>query len=69
MRATLTCPLPTRFQEIQNCEAALVGDKEVQVATARWFKEQPKNSTPTGSKKLVQRWRRCIERVGDYVEM
>jgi hypothetical protein len=35
VRATLTCHLPTKFQEIQNCDADLVEDKEVKAATAK----------------------------------
>jgi len=43
-------------------------DEEVQAATIKWFREQPEQFYSDGFQKLIERWRRCIERLGDYVE-
>jgi len=42
--------------------------KKFKLLRENGFENSPKNSTPTGSKKLFQRWRRCIEREGQFVE-
>ena len=33
-----------------------------------WFQKQDTNSFKDGLQKLVQRWRKCIEVRGDFVE-
>ena len=33
-----------------------------------WLAAQPKTFFSEGIKKLVQRWKKCIEKQGDYVE-
>jgi histone-lysine N-methyltransferase SETMAR len=43
-------------------------DDEIQAATIKWFREQPEKFYSDGIQKLVERWRRCVERLGDYVE-
>ena len=37
-------------------------------AVHAWLAAQPKVFCPAGIKKLVQRWKKCIEKQGDYVE-
>jgi histone-lysine N-methyltransferase SETMAR len=43
-------------------------DEEVQAAVSKWFREQPEQFYSDGFAKLVERWGRCVERLGDYVE-
>jgi len=45
-------------------------DEEVKSAVRKWFQKQNTNFYKDGfkKKKLVQRWRKCIELVGDFVE-
>jgi hypothetical protein len=43
-------------------------DEEVQAVTGKWFREQPQETYTDGFEKLVQRWRRCIERERNFVE-
>jgi hypothetical protein len=38
------------------------------VATEKCFREQSEKFHTDGFEELVQRWRRCVEREGDYVE-
>ena len=33
-----------------------------------WLAAQPKTFYSEGIKKLVERWKKCIEKQGDYVE-
>ena len=37
-------------------------------AVHAWLAAQPKTFFPVGIKRLVQRWKKCIEKQGDYVE-
>ena len=43
-------------------------DEEVQAVTGKWFREQPQEFYTDGFEKLVQSWRRFIEREGHFVE-
>jgi len=43
-------------------------DKEVQEAVHKWLRDQPKTFFLEGICKLVDRWTKCIEKEGDYVE-
>jgi len=44
-------------------------DQELKEAVHVWFAAQPKTFFLfEGIKKLVQRWKKCIEKQGDYVE-
>ena len=42
--------------------------KELMSALEKWVKAQPKEWFETGIKKLVERWQKCIELNGAYVE-
>ena len=37
-------------------------------AAHAWLAAQPKTFFSEGIKKLVQRWKKCIEKQGDYIE-
>jgi hypothetical protein len=43
-------------------------DQEVKEALHAWFAAQPKTFFSEGIRKLVQRWTKCVEKQGDYVE-
>jgi len=43
-------------------------DKEVREAVHKWLGEQPQTFFLEGIRKLVDRWTKCIEKEGDYVE-
>ena len=43
-------------------------DQELKEAVHAWLAAQPKTFFSEGIKKLVQRWKKCIEKQGDYVE-
>jgi histone-lysine N-methyltransferase SETMAR len=43
-------------------------DEEVKSAVRKWFQKQDTNFFNDGLQKLVQRWRKCIEVRGDFVE-
>jgi len=43
-------------------------DKEVREAVHKWLRGQPKTFFLEGIRKLVDRWTKCIEKEGDYVE-
>jgi len=43
-------------------------DEEVKSAVSKWFQKQNTYFFKDGFQKLVQRWRKCIEVRGDYVE-
>jgi hypothetical protein len=40
----------------------------VKSAVRKWFQKQDTNFFNDGLKKLVQRWQKCIEERGDFVE-
>ena len=42
-------------------------DQEVKKAVHAWLAAQPKTFSE-GTRKLVQRWIKCVEKQGDYVE-
>ena len=42
-------------------------DQEVNAAVHAWFAAQPKTFSE-GIRKLAQRWTKCVENQGDYVE-
>ena len=44
------------------------GDEEVKEAVTTWFEEQSKNFLSRGIKSLQQKWAKCIELLGDYIE-
>jgi hypothetical protein len=37
-------------------------------AMHKWMRDQPKTFFVKGIRKLVDRWTKCIEKEGDYVE-
>jgi hypothetical protein len=41
--------------------------EEIQ-AVHKWLRDQPKTFFVEGIRKLVDRWTKCIEKEGDYVE-
>jgi len=43
-------------------------DEELKEALLAWLAAQPKTSFSEGIKNLVQWWKKCIEKQGDYVE-
>jgi uncharacterized Fe-S cluster-containing MiaB family protein len=43
-------------------------DEEVKSAVRKWFQKQNINFFKDGFQNLVQRWRKCIEVRGDFVE-
>ena len=43
-------------------------DEEVKSAVRKWFQKQNTNLCKDGFQKLVQRWWKCIEVHGDFVE-
>jgi hypothetical protein len=43
-------------------------DKEVREAVHKWLRDQPKTFFLEGIRKLVDRWTKCIEKEGDYIE-
>ena len=43
-------------------------DEKVRPAVRKWFQKQNTNFFKDGFQKLVQRWRKCIEVRGDFVE-
>jgi hypothetical protein len=43
-------------------------DQEVKEAVHAWLAAQPKTFFFEGIRKLVQRWTKCVEKQGDYVE-
>ena len=43
-------------------------DEEVKSAVMKWFQKQNTNFFKGGFQKLVQRWRKCVEVRGDFVE-
>jgi histone-lysine N-methyltransferase SETMAR len=42
--------------------------KEVKAAVRQWFREKEKDFSKNGIQKLVERWQKCIEVGGHYVE-
>ena len=43
-------------------------DEEVIADVRRWCREQPSEFFADGVSQLVKRWRRCVDRDGDYIE-
>ena len=43
-------------------------DDEVKEAVNDWLRSQPQTFFSNGIKKLTDRWTKCIEKKGDYVE-
>ena len=43
-------------------------EEEIKSAVRKWFQKQNTNFFKDGFQKLVQRWRKCIEVPGDFVE-
>jgi transposase len=43
-------------------------DEEVKEAVTTWFAEQSKDFFSRGIKSLQQKWAKCIELLGDYIE-
>jgi len=43
-------------------------DEEVKEAVKTWFEEQSKDFFSRGIKSLQQKWAKCIEILGDYIE-
>jgi hypothetical protein len=43
-------------------------DEEVKEAVTTWFQEQSKYFFSRGIKSLQQKWAKCIELLGDYIE-
>ena len=43
-------------------------DQEVMEAVHDWLVAQPKTFFSEGFRKLVQRWTKCIQKQGDYVD-
>ena len=43
-------------------------DQEVKEAVHAWLAAQPKTFTSEGIRKFMQRWTKCVEKQGDYVE-
>jgi len=43
-------------------------DDKVMEAVQSWLKATPKSFFPAGIRKLVDRWTKCVEKQGDYVE-
>jgi hypothetical protein len=58
---------------IPSCEKFLQGkrfsnDEELKEAVTTWFEEQSKDFFSKGIKSLQQKWAKCIELLGDYIE-
>jgi hypothetical protein len=45
----------------------IANEEEIQ-AVHKWLRDQPKTFFVEGIRKLVDRWTKCIEKEGDYVE-
>ena len=43
-------------------------DDEVKEAVHDWLRSQPQTFFSNGIKKLTDRWAKCIEKKGDYIE-
>jgi histone-lysine N-methyltransferase SETMAR len=43
-------------------------DDEVKEAVHDWLRSQPQTLFSNGIKKLTDRWAKCIEKKGDYIE-
>jgi hypothetical protein len=43
-------------------------DEDVKEVVTTWFEEQSKDYFSTGIKSLQQKWAKCIELLGDYIE-
>jgi hypothetical protein len=45
----------------------IANEEEIQ-AVHKWLRDQPKTFFMEGIRKLVDRWTKCIEKEGDYIE-
>jgi hypothetical protein len=45
----------------------IANEEEIQ-EVHKWLRDQPKTFFVEGIRKLVDRWTKCIEKEGDYVE-
>jgi hypothetical protein len=43
-------------------------DEKVKEEVTTWFEEQSKDFSSSGIKSLQQKWAKCIELLGDYIE-
>ena len=64
---------PWDFHLFQKLKEHLKGqgfscDEDVKSAVGKWFQKQNTNFFKDGFQKLAQRWRKCIEVRGDFVE-
>lgn len=64
---------PCDFWVFPNLKRHLKGthfssDAEVKAAVARWIQSQPHAFFFDGIQQLVERWRKCVELNGDYIE-
>jgi hypothetical protein len=65
--------VPSDFHLFGLLEEALLGrrfrcDEDVKNAVHRWLCTQPKTFYYDGIKKLMGRWKNCVEKQGDYME-
>jgi hypothetical protein len=65
--------VPSDYHSFGPLKEALRGrrftsDQEVKEAVHAWLAAQPKTFFSDGIRKLVQRWTKCGEKQGDYVE-
>ena len=66
-------PGPFRFPfvlPLKNAQRSrrFASDDEVQEAVHDWLLSQPQTFFSSGIKKLADRWAKCIEKKGDYIE-
>ena len=66
-------PAPSDFHLFGPLKNALRGrrfaaDDEVKEAVRDWLRSQPQTFFSNGIKKLTDRWAKCIEKKGDYIE-
>ena len=53
-------------EALRGCQ--FTSEQELKEAVHAWLTAQPKKFFSEGIKKLVQRWKKCIGKLGDYVE-
>ena len=56
------------FPKLKELEEHFSCDEEVKSALRKWFQKQSTDFFKDGFQKLVQRWWKCIEVRGDFVE-
>ena len=66
-------PSSLRLSSIPSYEKFLRGkqfssDEEVNEAVTTWFEERSKDFFLQGIKSLQQKWAKCIELLGDYIQ-